>query len=59
MNRVFAIGPGDGCSIPGRVIPKTHKMVFDVTLLNTQHYNVWINPGNGVAFPSKPWCSSY
>ena len=36
--------------IPGRVIPKTQKMVFVATLLNTQHYKIWIkgkcsNPG--------------
>ena len=42
MVRVFANGPGDLGSIPGRVIPKTRKMVFDTSLLNTQHYNVWI-----------------
>ena len=27
-------------SIPGRVIPKTLKMVLDVSLLNTQQYKV-------------------
>ena len=27
-------------SIPGRVIPKTCKMVLDTTLLNTQQYKV-------------------
>ena len=37
--RVFANGPGDLGSIPGRVIPKTQKMVL---LLNTQLYKVWI-----------------
>ena len=42
MNRVFANGPGDQSSIPGRVIPKTQKMVLDATLLNTQHYKIWI-----------------
>ena len=26
--------------IPGRVIPKTQKMVLDAALLNTQHYKV-------------------
>ena len=36
----FANGPGDLDSIPGRVIPKTLKMVLDTTLLNTQHYKV-------------------
>ena len=42
MNRVFATGPGDLGSIPGRVIPKTFKMVLDVSLLNTLHYKVRI-----------------
>ena len=42
MVRVFANGPGDLGSIPGRVIPKTQKMVRDATLLNTQHYKVRI-----------------
>ena len=40
MSRVFANGPGDRGSIPGRVIPKTQKMVFDAALLNTQHYKL-------------------
>ena len=38
MSRVFANGPGDWGSIPGRVIPKTQKMVLDAALLNTQHW---------------------
>ena len=42
MSRVFANGPRDWSSIPGRVIPKTQKMVLDVALLNTQHYKVRI-----------------
>ena len=42
MVRVFANGPGDRGSIPGRVIPKTQKMVLVATLLNTQHYKVRI-----------------
>ena len=42
MGRVFANGPGDLDSIPGRVIPKTWKMVLDISLLNTQHYKVRI-----------------
>ena len=29
-------------SIPGRVIPKTQKMVLDAFSLNTQHYQVRI-----------------
>ena len=40
--RVFANGPGDLGSIPGRVMPKTQKMVLDASLLNTQHYKVRI-----------------
>ena len=42
MSRVFANGPGDRGSIPGRVIPKAQKMVLDAALLNTQHYKVRI-----------------
>ena len=38
MSRVFANGLGDQGSIPGRVIPKTQKMVIDAALLNTQNY---------------------
>ena len=34
--------PGDRGSIPGRVIPKTQKMVLDAALLSTQHYEVRI-----------------
>ena len=36
--RVFANDPGDLGSIPGRVIPKTQKMVLDASLFNTQNY---------------------
>ena len=35
MGRVFANGPGNLGSIPGRVIPKTLEMVLDNPLLNT------------------------
>ena len=35
VGRVFANGPGDLGSIPGRVIPNTLKMVLDTSLLNT------------------------
>ena len=38
----FSNRPEDRDSIPGRVIPKTKKMVIEVTLLNTQHYKVSI-----------------
>ena len=37
MVRMFTNGPGDWSSIPGPVIPKTQKMVFDTSLPNTQH----------------------
>ena len=62
--RVFANGPGDWGSIPGRVIPKTQKMVLDASLLNTQHYKVRIKDKveqsrEGVAPSPTPWCSSY
>ena len=40
MVRVYANGSGDLRSIPGRVTPKTKKMVLDATLLSTQHYKV-------------------
>ena len=39
---MFTNGPGDLGSIPGRVIPKTLKMVLDTSLLNTQQYKVRI-----------------
>ena len=42
VGRVFANGPGDLGSIPGRVIPKTLKMVLDTSLLNTQRYKICI-----------------
>ena len=40
--RVFVNDPEDWGSIPGRVIPKTLKMVLDTSLLNTQQYKVRI-----------------
>ena len=53
--RVFANGPGDLGSIPGRVIPKTLKMELDTTLLNTQHYKVWFK---GKVEQSREWSSA-
>ena len=53
--RVFANGPGDLGSIPGRVIPKTLKMELDTTLLNTQHYKVWFK---GKVEQSWEWSSA-
>ena len=42
MSRVFANSLGDRGSVPGRVIPKTLKMVIDAVLLSTQQYKVRI-----------------
>ncbi len=56
MVRVLANGPGDRVSIPGRVIPKTQKMVLDAPLLNTQHYKVRIEDK---VEQSKEWCSAF
>ena len=60
----LANGPGDLGSVPGRVIPKTQKMVLDASLLNTQHYKVRIKgkveqSREGVAPSPTPWCTSY
>ena len=42
ISRVFTNSLGDRGSIPGRVIPKTQKMVLYPALLNTQYYKVRI-----------------
>ena len=55
-NATFFNGPGDRGSIPGRVIPKTQKMVFDAGLLNTQHYKVGIK---GKAEQSWEWSTAF
>ena len=47
---MFANGPGDLCSIPGRVIPKTLNIVLDTSLLNTQQNKVRIE---GKVEPSR------
>ena len=39
---MFVNGLGKQGSISGWVIPKTQKMVLDASLLNTQHYRVWV-----------------
>ena len=56
MVRMFANGPGDQGSIPGRVIPKTQKMVLDATLVNTQYYKVSIK---GKVELSREWSSTF
>ena len=53
--RLFANGPEDRCSIKGRVIPKTQRMVLDAALLNTQHYKVRIK---GKVVQSREWSSA-
>ena len=40
LGRVFANGPGDPGSIPGRVLQKSKKMVLDISLINPQYYKV-------------------
>ena len=55
-SRVLANGPGDQGSIPGRVIPKTQKMVFDATLFSTQHYKLRIE---SKAEQSREWSSAF
>ena len=57
MKIVFANGPGDRASIPGRVIPKTQKMLLDV-FFNTQHYKVLIN-GKVEQFRERSWALLY
>ena len=42
ISNYFQNGPGDLGSIPGRIIPKTLKMVLHPSLLNTQQYKVRI-----------------
>ena len=42
VGRVLANGPEDLGSIPGRVIPKTLKMILDTSLLNNQQYKVHV-----------------
>ena len=60
---MFANGPGDWGSIPGRVIPKTQKMVLDAALLDTQDYKIRIKgkveqSRERSSAPSIPRCSS-
>ena len=55
MSRVFANGPGDRGSIPGRVIPKTKKILLGAAFLNTQHFKVQIK---GKAEQSREWSTA-
>ena len=56
MSRTFSNGPGHRGSIPGRVVPKTQKMVLDAGLLRTQHYKVMVK-GNVEQF--RQWSSAH
>ena len=53
--KVLANGPENQDSIPGRVIPKTQKMIFDASLHNTQHCKVRIK---GKVEQSQEWRST-
>ena len=55
MSRVFANGLGDRGSVPGRVIPKTQKMVLDTALLSIHPYKVRIK---GKMEQSWEWSSA-
>ena len=55
MSRVITNSLGDQGSIPGRVIPKTQKMVLDATLLKTKHYKLRIK---GKVEQSREWSSA-
>ena len=62
--RVVAKGPGDRGLTPGRIMPKTQKMVLDASLLNIQNYEVrfkdkWSNPGKRVSPSPTHRCNSY
>ena len=60
--RVFNNGSGDWGSIPGRVIPKTQKMMPPCLTLSIIRYGSrvkWSNPRKGVALSSTPRCCSY
>ena len=48
-------GPGDRDSIPGRVIPKTQKILLDAALLNTRHYKL---KNKGKVDQSREWSSA-
>ena len=64
ISGVFGNGPEDQGSIPGRVIPKTQKMVLNAFLLNIQYYKARIKgkmkESRELVTPSStPRCNSY
>ena len=58
VGRIFANGPEDLGSIPGRVIQKTFKIVLDTHLLNIQQYKVHIK-GKGEQSRDRSSALSY
>ena len=44
----LANGSRDLGSIPGRVIPKTLKIILDTSLLNAQQYKVYIKDSGAI-----------
>ena len=64
VGKVFANGSADRGSIPGRVIPKTLKMVLDTSLLRTQRIRFvskvkWSSSGEELVSSPTPRCSCY
>ena len=61
LSRMFASGPGDWGSIPGRVMPKTQKIVLDISLRVLSYVSrvKWSNPGKRVMPTPTSRCSSY
>ena len=55
---IIANGPRDLGSIPGRVIPKTLKMVLDTSLHSTKRYKVRIK-GNMEKFRERSGALPY
>ena len=63
LHRVFANGPGNWGSIPGRVIPKTQRWYL-MPPCSTQHYKVKIKgkveqSREWSAPTPTPWCEGY
>ena len=64
LGKVFANGSRDQGSIPSRVLPKTQKMVLDISLITfsiIRHVSrvKWSIPRKGVVPFPTPQCSSY
>ena len=55
MSTVLANGPRDRVSMPGKVIPKTQKMVLDAALFNIQYHKVSFK---GKVKQSRKWSSA-